>query len=149
VAAFVINEWLWADLSGGNGRQAQREAFVVIQKLAVSDHRIVVIEGSAFDQKAWNLCKSTNPMIVQRMAGAYVASLRQNSDRCVILKPEAVLGVPNELASATKQDDHYLIQAQLSVEGAILVTTDGDLCHAVKQAGLPCLSRQEFLTTHL
>jgi len=149
VAAFVINEWLWADLSGGNGPQAQRKAFIVIEKLAVSDHQIVVIEGSAFDQKAWNLCKSTNPMIVQRMAGAYVANLRLNSDRCVILKPEAVPGVPRELATATNQDDHYLIQAQLSVEGAILVTTDGDLCHAVKQAGLACLSREEFLTTHL
>jgi hypothetical protein len=146
VAAFVINEWLWADLSGGNGQQAQREAFVVIEKLVASDHQIVVIEGSAFDQKAWNLCKSTNPMIVQRIAGTYVANLRQNSDRCVILKPEAVSGVPGELASATNHDDHYLIQAQLSVEGAILVTTDGDLCHAVKQVGLPCLSRKEFLT---
>jgi len=149
VAAFVINEWLWADLSGANGPQAQREAFTVIEKLTVSDHQIVVIEGSAFDQKAWNLCKSTNPMIVQRIAGAYVANLRQNSDRCVILKPEALPCVPGELASVTNQDDHYLIQAQLSVEDAILVTTDGDLCYAVKHAGLACLSREQFLTTYL
>lgn len=149
MAAFVINEWLWADLSGGNELQAQREAFMVIEKLAISDHQIVVIEGSAFDQKAWNLCKNTNPMVVQRIAGAYVVNLRQNSDRCVILQPEALPAVPGELASATKQDDHYLIQAQLSVEGAILVTTDRDLCRAVKQAGLPCLSRQEFLTSYL
>jgi len=149
VAAFVINEWLWADLSGGNGTQAQREAFMVIEKLPRSEDQIVLIEGSKFDQKAWNLCKNTNPMIVQRVAGTYVANLRQNSDRCIILKAEAVPAVPNGLAAATKDDDHYLIQAQLAVQGAILVTTDGDLCHAVKQAGLPCLSRQEFLTTYL
>jgi predicted nucleic acid-binding protein len=88
-------------------------------------------------------------MIVQRIAGAYVVNLRQNSHRCVILQPGAVSAVPADLASVTNVDDHYLIQAQLSVNGAILVTTDGALCNAVKQAGLACLSRQEFLSTYL
>lgn len=147
MAIFVINEWLWADLSGSNGLQAQREAFSVIEKLAASDHRIVVIEGSSFDQKAWNLCKSTNP-IVQRIAGAYVANVRQNSDRCLIFKPEAAVALPDELASATEPDDHYLVQAQLTVIGAVLVTTDKLLRDAVGKAGLSCLSREEFLSTY-
>ena len=146
---FVINEWLWADLSGGNGPQHQREAFNVIDKLPQTEHQMVVIEGSPFDQKAWNLCRSTNPMVVQRIAGAYVASLRQDSNRCLILRPDALSTIPQELASATKADDHYLIQAQLTVAGAILVTTDGDLCGAVRQAGLACISREEFLRAYL
>jgi hypothetical protein len=149
VATFVINEWLWADLSGSNDPQHQREAFNVIDKLPRAEHQIVVIEGSPFDQKAWNLCKSTNPMVVQRIAGAYVANLRQDSDRCLILRPEALSTIPQQLASSTKADDHYLIQAQLTVAGAILVTTDGDLCAAVMQAGLPCISREKFLSTYL
>jgi hypothetical protein len=149
VAIFVINEWLWADLSGGNGPQHQREAFTVIEKLPQTQHQIAVIEGSPFDQKAWNLCKSTNPMVIQRIAGAYVANLRQDSDRCLILRPDALPTIPQQLALATKADDHYLIQAQLSVAGAILVTTDGDLCDAVNHAGLPCISREKFLTTYL
>ena len=131
MAVFVINEWLWADLSGSNGRQAQREAFSVIEKLPASDHLIVVVEGSWFDRKAWKLCKSTNPMIVQRIAGAYVANVRQNSDRCLIVKPETAVALPGELASATNIDDHYLVQAQLSVSGAVLVTTDEHLREAV------------------
>jgi len=148
MAVFVINEWLWSDLAGSNGPQAQREAFIVIEKLPVSDHQIVFIEGSSFDQKAWNLCKSTNPMIVQRIAGAYVANLRQNSDRCLILKPEAAAPLPDQLASKIKPDDHYLVQTQLSVAGAILVTTDNPLREAVGEAGLNCLSREEFLATY-
>lgn len=148
MAVFVINEWLWADLSGSNGLQAQREAFSVIEKLPASDHRIVIIEGSSFDQKAWKLCKSTNPMIVQRIAGAYVTNVRQNSDRCLILKPEAAAALPDELASATKPGDHYLVQAQLSVIGAVLVTTDKPLREAVGKAGLSCSSREEFLSTY-
>ena len=148
MATFVINEWLWADLSGGNGPQRQREAFNVIDKLPKSHHQIVVIEGSPFDQKAWNLCKSTNPMLVQRIAGAYVANLRQDSDRCLLLRPSALPNLPQQLASATNIDDHYLVQAELAVTGAILVTTDGDLCQAVKQAGLACISREQFLSTY-
>jgi hypothetical protein len=144
MAVFVINEWLWADLSGNNGPLAQQEAFSVIEKLPASDHRIVVIEGSSFDRKAWTLCRSTNP-ILQRIAGAYVANVRQNSDRCQILKPRAVVPLPDELASAIKPDDRYLVQAQLTVTGAILVTTDGPLRQAAGEAGLSCLSREEFL----
>jgi predicted nucleic acid-binding protein len=87
-------------------------------------------------------------MAVQRIAGVYVANLRLNSDRSLILRPEDVPTLPNELASAVDPDDHYLVQAQLSTAGAILVTTDGDLCQAVNQAGLACITREEFLSTY-
>jgi len=148
MALFVINEWLWADLSGANGIEHQREALVVIEKLPTSNHKIIIIEGSQFDQKAWILCKNTSPMIVQRIGGAYVAEIRQNSDRCLILKPEAVVPLPDELASLVKVDDHYLIQAQLTVEGAILVTTDNPLREILSKAGLNSLSREDFLKTY-
>jgi hypothetical protein len=148
MAVFVLNEWLWSDLLGGNGLPGQREAFSVIEKFSASDHRIVVIEGSSFDKKAWNLCKSTHPMIVQRIAGVYVANVRQNTDRCVILKPAGVVALPDELASAIKPDDHYLVQALLTVTGSILVRTDKALCEAVAKAGLICLSREKFLSTY-
>ena len=145
MAAFVINEWLWADSSGVNGLPAQRAAFEFIVKLVGSNHSIVIIEGSAFDRKAWNLCKNTNPVIVQRIAAFYVVEVRQNSDRCVILKPNQVAALPDGLAAATKADDHYLLQAQLSVRGSVLVTTDAPLREAARNAGLECLTREDFL----
>src|SRR5579863_924264 len=147
MAVFVVNEWLWHDLSGNNGPSQQSEAFSIIEKLPASDHRIVVIEGSSFDQKAWSLCKSANP-IVQRIAGAYVANVRANSDRCQTLKPGDVAAFPQELALAIKPDDRYLVQALLSVPGAILVTTDGDLRDALGKTGLNCISREQFLSTY-
>lgn len=151
MAVFVINEWLWSDVPGHNGPDNQREGFKVIVKLPVSQHQIVVVEGSAFDQKAWKLCKSTdtNPMVVQRIAGAYAKSLRLDSNRCLILRSETLAPLPPELASATNPDDHYLVQAQLASPGAILVTTDGELCEAVKQVHLSCISREEFLNTYI
>jgi hypothetical protein len=147
VAVFVINEWLWADLAASNGLQAQREAFRMIERLASSDHKVVIVEGSRFDQKAWGLCKSDNT-IAQTIAGIYVSSIRQNSDRCLILRAEDVTTLPDDLASTTKADDHYLLQAQMTATGAILVTTDTPLREAACKAGLNCLSREEFLKAY-
>ncbi len=148
MALFVINEWLWADSSGENGKNAQLEAFEAIHWLGSSDYQIVVIEGSPFDKKGWALCNSGNTIVI-RPIKIYVGAVRQNSDRCIVLKPEAVLALPEELARAIKPDDHYLVRAQLSVTGAILVTTDSPLREAVIKAGLQCLSREEFLTAYI
>lgn len=145
MASFVINEWIWADASGVNGQQAQREAFATITKLTKSNHQIVVIEGSPSDQKVWQLCKSTDSVVVG-IVRAYLTGLRFNLDRCVVLKQEAVTACPEDLLPLVKLDDRYLIEAQLTVPGSIIVTTDNPLRDTViGTAGLPCLLRAEFL----
>lgn len=148
MADFVINEWFWSDLSGENGLESQRQSFRLIEIFPHLEHRIITIEGSAFDQKAWDLCRNTNSMIVQRLAGAFVKNVRQ-SNRCLILKPEMVKALPPELIPRIKLDDHYLVQAQLAVAGAILVTTDTPLREAVAEFGLECQSREQFLQQYV
>lgn len=147
MADFVINEWIWADASGDNNRERQRQAYKAITSLAVADHRIVIIEGSPFDRKAWIACKSTDT-IIRLIARAYVTGLRQDSRRCVILKPDQTAQIPKELESAIKPDDHYLVRAQMTCGGAIVVTTDGPLRDTLTNAGLPCLFREEFLSRY-
>lgn len=147
MAVFVINEWLWEDSSGTNGVEFQREALRFITKLGASEHQILVIEGSRFDQKAWSLCKGTS-LTVRTIVRAFLLSVRHITERCRLIKPEAVVVLPEELASTTNPDDHYLLQAQLAVPGAILVTTDCPLRDAACRAGLICLSREEFLRTY-
>lgn len=147
MADFVINEWLWADASGSNGKDAQRQALQIIDSLSESEHRIVIIEGSAFDQKAWTLCKSSNT-VVMRLVRVFLNKVRQNSDRCLILKPETAFPLSDELVPLIKPDDRYLIRAQRTVEGAVLVTTDTPLRESTKRAGLPSLSREEFLSRY-
>lgn len=88
-------------------------------------------------------------MIVQRIGGLYAKSIRQDSERCLILKPDSVLPLPEELARAAKLDDHYLLQALISVAGAILVTTDEPLRNAARAAGLDVLPREECLSTYV
>lgn len=147
MAFFVINEWLWADSSGKNGIDAQAQAFQIIVRLSESDHQIIIIEGSRFDQKAWALCNNTS-RIVTGLAKAFHNNVRLNSDRCRLLKPESAADVSEDLASSIKDDDRYLVRAQLSVGGAVLVTTDAPLREAVTRFGLPCLSREEFLSQY-
>ena len=146
MAIFVINEWLWADSFGDNGPERQKQAFNAIVKLATSEHQIVVIEGSSFDEKAWKLCKSTDTTVVG-IAKTYLNILRFDSNRCLLLKPDDTVAVPKHLSGSIKDDDQYLVRAQVSVSGAILVTTDEPLRNAVSQAGLTCISREEFLNT--
>jgi hypothetical protein len=143
VAVFVINEWLWADLAEDNGRDRQLQAVGLIQSLVASTHQIVVIEGSRFDQNAWNLCKNNSSLVVKAVV-AFVLNIRQNSDRCLILKPDRVGTLPDALSAAIKPDDHYLVQAQLAVIGSIVVTTDNPLRQALLNAGHLCLLRDEF-----
>lgn len=145
MAVFVINEWLWADAVGDNGAEAQGEAYELITRLADSNHQIVVLEGSRFDQKGWGICRNTQSLVIQRLATQFVKNLRQNLDRCHLLKPDDILPLPTGLSSKVKSDDHYLVQCLIAVPGAILVTTDGDLCEVVVESGQACISRKEFL----
>jgi hypothetical protein len=149
VAIFVINEWLWHDLSGDNGRQVQEEALNVLTKLSKSDHRIAVVEGSPFDQKAWTLCKTANPMILQAIGRLYVRTVRLNPDRCLILRHQETVDLPPDLASEVNVDDEYLVKALLTAEGAVLVTTDAALRESLTKAGRNCISREEFVAAIL
>ncbi len=99
MAAFVINEWLWHDLSGDNGRERQLQAISLIADFGVSQHQVVVIEGSKFDQKAWGLCKSVNQLAVQG-AVAFVVNIRLNLDKCIVVKPDQLGPFPEELLAA-------------------------------------------------
>jgi len=148
MAAFVINEWFWEDLSGRNPVARQSETFRVVEKLPASGHQIVIVEGSAFDKKAWAICKNSASMVAQRIGGLFVTTVRENLNICRILKAEELSPVPNEIAEKTNPDDHYLIQAVLAAEGSILVTTDTVLRDAIVSAGLNGISREQFLTEY-
>ena len=61
-----------------------------------------------------------------------------------IVEVSLAAALPDELARAIKPDDHYLVRAQLSAKESVLITTDRPLREVAMQAGLPCLSREEF-----
>ena len=147
MAYFVINEWIWHDAEGEHGLAHQLLVLRLFECLATTDHRIVVIEGSPFDHKAF--ARYTNPdQTVKRIARQYQLTVRFNSNCCRVLTTPDVAPLPEHLVSNFKDDDHYLVQAQLAIEGAIVVTTDGKLRTALLASDLPCISRDEFFQTY-
>jgi hypothetical protein len=146
VDVYVINEWFWADLRGQNGGQQQRETFEFLTRFANSTSQMVIVEGSAFDQKAWALC-SSKAGVLTVIGKAFFNKLRLNLDRCRILKDEELASLPESLLSAVKPDDRYLVQACVTCPGAVLATTDTPLFEAAASYGITCMTREQMLNS--
>ena len=145
MALFVLNEWLWAYASGDPG--AQHRALEVVTRLAKSNHQIIVITGSPFERKAFACCKS-HDVACSKIGAAFHRMIRLNSDRCRLLDATGAPALTDAFV-AVKDDDRYLIQAQLSAPGSVLITTDQPLREIVQAAGRECLSPAEFIATYL
>lgn len=138
----VLNEWLWADLRGENGQAKRSETFETIVRLSNSSHRIVIAEGSAFDKKAWRLCKE-HPLL----GGAFVKVIRLNSERCMVVPLSTLPVVPERLRHDVKQDDWYLVRVLDGFPDAVLVSTDGVLTKALKEAGYQVMDRAALVNS--
>ena len=150
MADFVLNEWLWSDLSGETDARKQKESYGILVALTQASARLVVVEGSAFVQKCWRLSRVATD-VLQRDAVKVFKSLLVNPAKCLRLDPTTLNDPPPELAARCKADDYYLIQAQQAVPDSVVVTTDNDLVEALQASGLPCWHRDnwvpEYLTT--
>ncbi len=140
MASYVFNEWFWADLRGDNREVKKAETFGLLIRFGSSSHRMVIAVGSAFDNKAWSLCKAAPDI-----GRIFMKTIRLNSERCHLLHGDSWAPFPEELSSKVKPADRYLVQTCLAVPESILITTDRPLLEAVTTHGIPCLHRNEFL----
>jgi hypothetical protein len=148
MADFVLNEWLWSDLSGETDPRRQKESYGILVALTQGLDRLVVVEGSAFAQKCWRLSKVASD-VLQRDAVKLFKSLLVSPSKCLRLPPATLNDPPPELVARCKADDYYLIQAQQAVPNSTVVTTDNDLMDALQASGLPCRRRDEWVPEYL
>ena len=148
MADFVLNEWLWSDLSGETDTRKQEDSYRILVVLTQGSDRLVVVEGSAFAQKCWRLSKVASD-VLQRDAVKVFKSLLVDPAKCLRLDPTTLIDPPPELAARCKADDYYLIQAQQAVPDSTVVTTDNDLVEALQASGLPCRRRDEWVREYL
>lgn len=144
MARLVINEWLWAYAGGDD--EKQRIALHVVERLAVSEHQILVIAKSAFERKAY-LCGRAQALSSRLIARLFFGTIHVNSDRCLVVEADET-PLPGEYAEV-KDDDEYLIRALLRDVESILVTTDNPLREIVRSAGRQCLTPEELLRIYL
>ncbi|MEW5815038.1 MAG: hypothetical protein AB1798_06540 [Spirochaetota bacterium] len=141
---FALNEWIWADISGANGTSHISLAIQFLEAFIKSPHQIVVVSGSPFDQKAWDICRSQHSL-GKRVAKLFVVQIRQDETRARIVSPSELKELPSALADQIKDDDRYLVRTLVTFPEAILVTTDTPLRSILSERNLKAISREEFL----
>jgi hypothetical protein len=145
VVELVLNEWVWADLSGQNGQGRQKDVVRLILKLQTGTDRVVVVKGSAFQAKLWRATKSSDPIEIE---GARVfKSIVFDADRCRLIQQSDLAPAPDP--PICKDDDLYLVRAQATVADSVVVSTDGDLIDAIRRTGGAAEHRDAWLGPYL
>ncbi len=146
----VINEWLFHDLQGENGREKQVETFLFLQTLEHRRERLAFLKESQWAGKSWSLM-GINDIRLKPLSRLLQRILR-NSNKCRIVQPEDIeaAGVPEEAIDAAPEEDIYLIQTYYASNADLLVTTDAGLLEAFEsRQDVEVIHRDSFLRDYL
>ena len=142
----VLNEWVFHDLLGENGEEAQRQTAAFLNAFRASNDKLVWPTGGLWAQKAYRLMRRSD--IRLRNTAKQFHSLIRNPDRAVRVETQSG-GVPRELADRVPPEDAYLVGAYVIADADVLVTTDRPLHEAlVDSESVSCLMRDEFLVEY-
>ena len=140
----VINEWIFHDLLGENGREAYDATADFLKRLFQSDDWIVMPYEQRWRSKAYQLMNSTMPEL--RPLSQLFHSLLRDSDRCVIVNLDDIPAVPLGAYDWAPPEDIYLMETYVAAKADLLVTTDETLFDKVAEHGqFNCQMRNGFL----
>jgi len=145
-AAIVINEWIFHDILGTNGPEAQERAEHFLEALGNGTHQIVVLRESPWTNKAWQLWKHDN-VRVQILSKLLYLGVLVDPLKCRYLNAEQIQAIPDDLAEQVPGDDVYLFRTALASGAGTIVTTDGRLIDAVSAANqhdIRLITRDDF-----
>jgi hypothetical protein len=149
LADIVIDEWLWADLSGSNTSKKQEEALEFLKTIFHVCDRIVTVEGEKFNLKTSYFWKHTDP-IRRGIAIYYRDNFLFNPAKIVKLEKSSLESIPEHISQKVKhEEDYYLIQAYLTTGASVIVTTDSDLLLAEINNDIKCQHRNEFVASYI
>ena len=146
----VINEWLFHDLQGENGREKQLETFRFLQTLEQRWERLAFLKESQWAQKSWGLM-GDNDLRLKPLSRLLQRILR-NSNKCRILQQEDIEAteIPEDAIDAAPDEDIYLIQTYFAADADLLITTDEGLHNAfVSCQDVEVIYRDAFLNDYL
>jgi len=149
VATYILNEWFWADCANENGPKNFREAVELISALASNDDSIIFVAGGRAEEKFWSLTRSNSPPAQRTLFKVFYLQIYLDSAKCRIVHTDNLPPCPRQLIYRVNVDDRYLVQAQLTVEGSIIVSTDTNLLIVLRNDGLPHESRDMFIESYL
>ena len=140
----VINEWIFHDLLGENGREAYEATADFLQRLFQSDDWIVMPYEQRWRSKAFQLMNSAMPEL--RPFSQLFHRLLRDSDRCIVVNFD---DIPTELQRThdwAPSEDRYLIEVYVAANADLLITTDETLFDKIAEHGqFNCQMRDDFL----
>lgn len=141
---WVVNEWLLEDLRGANGEKQQQQAVNFLSELLKRCDGIVVMRGSAWSRKAFDLMRQGDQIVREASKILHLRILR-DARKCYQLSQDELMLIPCELQQLVKPDDRYLVQAYLMANADAIVTTDTSLQEALTPHGITVRLRCELL----
>jgi hypothetical protein len=147
----VINEWIFHDIDGTNGLAYQQRVENFLEAFRNGNDKIVVLLGSKWTYKAWQLWKS-NDVRVQILSKLLYLGILIDPLKRIYLNAEDVQPLPAPLAQQVPDDDVYLFQSAIAGGARIIVTTDGRLIAIVTEASnfeIELRLREDFYLEYL
>jgi hypothetical protein len=155
---FIVDEWIFHDLLGENENEGPKQLQVAIlleRMLSICDH-LIVVRGSKFHRKITDVQRvanrsSGNPA-AHFLARHFVLSFLPRADKIIYWEEDNLKTLSKELAGlkGLKDDDHYVVQAHLTVPGSQIVTTDQPLISVLgSQEAIDIVHRDAFLSKYL
>lgn len=149
MATYILNEWFWADLGNETDPIKRKESIQLLTTLASNDDSIIFVTGGRAEEKFWRLCRNDSPSIQRAIGRIFVLQILRNSTKCITVHADNLPACPDHLVLKINQDDHYLIQAQLTVQASIIITTDTRLIKVLKKEDIPHEHRDKFIELYL
>ena len=145
----VLNEWIFHDLGGGNGRNSQIESFEFLEALIQKPDRIAVLIGSPWITKAYRLMKHHDPLVLA-MGKTLNQSVLLDQNKCLQLTPHDLVVLPVELQEIDLKNDKYLFDVFYSANAELIVTSDRRLIEKVTGVeSVHLVLRENFLENYL
>src|SRR5208282_4258397 len=110
----VLNEWIFHDLRGDNGPNAQLNVRSFLLALKEGPDHIVVLRGSPWSNKAFDIMKIGSPPVRILSQLLHLGILRDPL-KCRYVEEHEVSPLPPVLAEQVPNDDAYLFQTALAV----------------------------------
>lgn len=148
MAFLILDEWLWSDAACENGVDRQRETIRFVVAIFEICDRIVVVRGSRFQQKAEKFWKHTDS-VRRTFSKFFNKSILYNSAKGVLVDPDELAPLPQNVTQEIQLEDRYLVQAQLAMPESMVITTDIQLKTILDRYSIPCKHRDNYLPQYL
>ena len=146
----VFDEWVWADLNGENGEEAQRKTFLLLEAVFKKCDQLVTVQGSPFLHKYHDMAKQARMGDPRRtIVRVFKVQFLENFEKLHLFQECSLPALPTELEHKVKEDDKYLVRAYLAGKADLLVTTDNPLMTVLNEYGIRCRDRNTFISDYL